>query len=315
MLIYLFPTIDPSVKSLLIVVIGLLLFFTILFNFWKLLKKSSFVNLMLTRTYSWWAIVIAYLLFFLIYPPLGHFGLFLLSAFGFREIIKNSSALGATKYLLGLCYFILALQFFATANVFHLSSLMIIPFLGTLLVTIFCILFEPVESGIKNPPFLVWTMVLTASGFAHLSFLYSLALKNAIPNAQGIFVYFLFLTQFNDVLQFIWGTIFGKRLISPVISPKKTWEGLIGAVFTTMTIAYFLRFITPLNGVQSLIIGLLLPIFGFWGDLTISMLKRNLKVKDMGTIIPGHGGILDRVDSIILSSFVYFYLIYFWFVV
>jgi phosphatidate cytidylyltransferase len=116
------------------------------------------------------------------------------------------------------------------------------------------------------------------------------------------------------VLQFIWGTIFGKRFISPVISPKKTWEGLLGAIFTTMFIAYFLRFITPFNEWQSVLIGFILPLFGFWGDLTISSLKRHLKVKDLGTIIPGHGGILDRVDSILLSSLVYFYLIYFWFI-
>jgi phosphatidate cytidylyltransferase len=120
--------------------------------------------------------------------------------------------------------------------------------------------------------------------------------------------------QFNDVLQFIWGTLFGKRLISPIISPKKTWERLIGAVLTTMILANALRYLTPFTMWQSLLIGLLMPIFGFWGDLTISTLKRNLKVKDMGTVIPGHGGVLDRIDSILISSLVYFYLVYFWLV-
>lgn len=307
-----FQSLDPSVKTILAIVLGILLFFTLLFNIWKFFKDSSFVRLMLTRTYSWWAIFILYILFFCVYPPIGHVGLFLISLFGFREIIKHSTFFTPSKVLLSLCYLIIAVQFLATSVESHLSTLMIIPFLGTIVVTVYCILFEPVEAGFKSPPFLVWTMVLTSSAFAHLNYLYTLGLNGEVANAPGILIYYLFLTQFNDVLQFIWGTVFGQRLISPVVSPKKTWEGLIGAVVTTMGLAHALRYLVPLTEIQSLIIGFLIPIFGFWGDLTISMLKRNLRVKDLGTIIPGHGGILDRVDSIVLSGFVYFYLIYFW---
>lgn len=303
--------ITPSVQAILILTLSLLLFFTVFFHIWKFIKDSSFVRLMLTRTYSWWAIFVIYILFFCIYPPIGHAGLCLLSILSFGEIIKNSSFLGTPKKLLWVCYAVIVLQFIATSLSRELSSLVIIPFLGMILITVYCVLFESIETTVKSPPFLVWTMILTSSGFAHLSYLYSFHSANGI-DAQGLLVYFLFLTQFNDVLQFIWGTSFGRRLISPVISPKKTWEGLIGAVFTTMLISYGLKYLTPFTTMQSLIIGFLIPIFGFWGDLTISTLKRNLKVKDMGTVIPGHGGILDRVDSILISSLVYFYLVYFW---
>ena len=314
MLTQIFEGIDASVQAILTLVLSLLVFFTILFHIWKLFKDSSFVRLMLTRTYSWWAIYIVYILFFCIYPPIGHAGLCLLSIFGFREIIKNSSFLETPPKLLWACYAVIVAQFIATAFLNDIASLVIIPFFGLILITVFCILFEDTETAIKSPPFLLWTMILTSSGFSHLSYLYSMgSFVNGI-GAQGLLVYFLFLVQFNDVLQFIWGTMFGKRLISPVISPKKTWEGLIGAILTMIILANALRYLTPFTIWQSSVIGFLMPIFGFWGDLTISTLKRNLKVKDMGTVIPGHGGILDRVDSILISSLVYFYLVYFWLV-
>jgi phosphatidate cytidylyltransferase len=311
-----FSNIEPAVRTVLMVVLLILIFFTIIFHIWKFIKNDSFVRLMLTRTYSWWGIFFIYIVFFCVYRPIGHMGLCIVSLLGFNEIIKNSSFLNLSKKLIWICNLVIILQFIATSLLSSNISLAVIPFLGTILVTIFCILFESVETTVQAPPFLIWTLILTSSGFAHLNYLFSLESNPQTLNfgSHGLLVYFLFLTQFNDVLQFIWGTVFGKRFISPVISPKKTWEGLVGAIFTTMFIAYFLRFITPFNEWQSLLIGFILPLFGFWGDLTISSLKRHLKVKDLGTIIPGHGGVLDRVDSILLSSIVYFYLIYFWFI-
>ena len=268
---------------------------------------------MITRTNSWWVIFLFYIVFFCLYPPMGHVALCLLAVFGFREIIINSKNLEVPKELLWMSYLLIAIQFVVTSSSNNILSLMVTPLAGMIVTTIFCILFESVETTIKLPPFMLWTMMITTTGFAHLSFLSS---AGQVPNgasAQGLLIYFIFLTQFNDVLQFIWGTAFGKRLISPVISPKKTWEGLIGSIITSMGIAFGLKFLTPFSGFQSLFIGFMIPLFGLWGDLTISSLKRSLNVKDMGTLIPGHGGILDRVDSILLSSIVYFYLIHFWF--
>lgn len=305
--------IDPTVQSILTVVLSLLVFFTTVFHIWKFKQDSSFVRLMLTRTYSWWIIFFIYILFFCIYVPFGQIGLCILGLLGFREIIKNSTGLKVPRELLWLSYAMIVLQFVATSLSHNVMSLMVIPFLGIIILTVFCILYEDTETTVKAPPFILYTMMLTSSGFAHLSYLFSMQTAPGGSSTQGLLIYFIFLTQFNDVLQFIWGTIFGKRLISPVISPKKTWEGLLGAMATSMAIAQALKFLTPFNTIQSLVIGFILPLFGFWGDLTISALKRNLKVKDMGDLIPGMGGILDRVDSILLSSIVYFYLIYFWF--
>jgi phosphatidate cytidylyltransferase len=115
------------------------------------------------------------------------------------------------------------------------------------------------------------------------------------------------------VLQFLWGSIFGRHQISPEISPKKTWEGFLGGLVTTVGLAYALRFLTPFNEQQSLIVGAVLAITGFTGDLVLSAFKRSLGLKDMGNVIPGHGGLLDRIDSVTLSSISYFYVIYYWF--
>src|SRR5699024_9385028 len=123
------------------------------------------------------------------------------------------------------------------------------------------------------------------------------------------------LTQCNDVAQFIWGKTFGKRKIVPKVSPNKTWAGLIGGINTTMALSLLLApLLTPMNLSSMLFSGFLIGLTGFIGDVNISSLKRDLDIKDTGQTIPGHGGILDRVDSLTYTAPLFFHFIrYFYF--
>ncbi len=111
----------------------------------------------------------------------------------------------------------------------------------------------------------------------------------------------------------MWGATLGRHPIAPEASPKKTWEGFLGGAATTTILAWALREITPFSEIQSLLVGLGLGITGYLGDLNISAVKRNLNLKDMGHVIPGHGGILDRIDSLTFSSLLFFYVVAYWF--
>ena len=125
-------------------------------------------------------------------------------------------------------------------------------------------------------------------------------------------LYLLFLTQFNDVAQYVWGKTLGRRKVAPNISPNKTWGGLIGGVLTTVALgAALATWLTPLSSLQGLLAGALIGVAGFFGDLTMSAVKRDLQIKDTSNLIPGHGGILDRLDSLTFTAPLFFHYLYY----
>ena len=115
----------------------------------------------------------------------------------------------------------------------------------------------------------------------------------------------------NDVFQFVWGKLLGKHKILPKVSPNKTWEGFIGGVLSTTVLGFVLKFLTPCTTTQIIIISFLTANAGFIGDVIISSVKRDLHLKDTSTAIPGHGGVLDRIDSLVVAAPVFFHLVYF----
>ena len=133
--------------------------------------------------------------------------------------------------------------------------------------------------------------------FGHLGFL-----ANA-TNAYGFVCFIIFATAVCDVAAFTFGKIFGRHPLRSEISPNKTWEGALGAFGVAMVLPWLLRFSFPFFGMRELILaGLIVGIGGQLGDLSISVIKRDIGTKDMAATIPGHGGILDRIDSLIYTA-------------
>lgn len=112
-------------------------------------------------------------------------------------------------------------------------------------------------------------------------------------------------------MQFIWGKLIGKHKILPKISPNKTWGGFIGGLISSVIIGYLMSFLTPLNDWQVIVVSFFIAGVGFVGDVVVSAIKRDMGVKDMGQAIPGHGGVLDRIDSLALTTPIFFHLVYF----
>jgi phosphatidate cytidylyltransferase len=154
------------------------------------------------------------------------------------------------------------------------------------------------------------TMVFSISHVAYLLVLPAVAGSRA--GGAGLLLYLVFLTQANDVAQFLWGKSLGKNKIVPSVSPNKTWEGFLGGVGTTTVLAALLSgLLTPLSVPQSLLAGILIATAGFVGDVTISAVKRDIGVKDSGSLLPGHGGIMDRIDSLTYTAPLFFHFIYY----
>jgi phosphatidate cytidylyltransferase len=133
--------------------------------------------------------------------------------------------------------------------------------------------------------------------------LYNLPVKHNVPaGGQGLLFFVVVLTQANDIFQFLWGKSIGKRKILPAISPHKTWGGFLGAIASSAILSLLAaRFFMDITFFQAMFCGALISILGFWGDITMSTVKRKADIKDMGNILPGHGGIMDRIDSLIYT--------------
>ena len=109
--------------------------------------------------------------------------------------------------------------------------------------------------------------------------------------------------ELNDVAAFTFGRLFGRHPLRSNISPKKTWEGSLGALAVSLALPWGLRFSFPqFSACELILAGIIVGVGGQLGDLSISVIKQNLGIKDMGTLLEGHGGILDRIDSLILRS-------------
>jgi phosphatidate cytidylyltransferase len=121
----------------------------------------------------------------------------------------------------------------------------------------------------------------------------------------------MFTTFANDTSAFFVGRAWGKHALAPSISSGKTWEGVAGGVAASVAISLIIRLIFPLpfNYWQTALAGLIISVFAQLGDLVESVLKRNAGVKDAGKLIPGHGGTLDRVDSLIFTGVIVYYLV------
>lgn len=139
--------------------------------------------------------------------------------------------------------------------------------------------------------------------FGHLAFL-----ANG-KNGAGWILFLLFSVPLCDVAAFTFGKIFGSHKIRPNISPNKTCEGSIGAFAVGMALPWVFRFSLPGFGVRELVLaGLIVGIGSQLGDLSISVIKRDIGIKDMGTLIEGHGGVLDRIDSLIYVAPLFFHM-------
>lgn len=150
---------------------------------------------------------------------------------------------------------------------------------------------------------------LTILGILYFGWLFShVAFLTNMQNGFGHILFLFILVELNDAAAFMTGRLLGSHKLIPKISPNKTWEGAIGSILFTIIAAFVFRFAIPeYSAWQVLVIGILISIGGMFGDLTISFIKRDLKIKDMGKLIPGHGGLLDRFDSVIFVAPIFFH--------
>lgn len=132
--------------------------------------------------------------------------------------------------------------------------------------------------------------------------------KGTPGSNAGLLFYFILLVQLNDVFQYGWGQLLGKHVIAEQINSSKTWEGVIGGLMSSMLLSMLLAWATPFSLWEAPCIALVVSLAGFAGTMTMSAVKRDRGVSDYGTLVQGHAGVLDRIDSICFAAPVFFHI-------
>lgn len=190
----------------------------------------------------------------------------------------------------------------ATGEAGQYALFMAMPVFVSSAVVLVSILRNRPEGQLKAISLAMFGFLYVGWMFGHLSFL-----ANS-RNAYGYLLYLLFAVELNDVAAFVCGKMFGRRPLCTNVSPWKTREGALGAVVISALFPLAVRFALPeFSAVECVIAGLIVGVGGHVGDLSISVIKRDIGVKDMGTLIRGHGGVLDRIDSLLYTAPLFFH--------
>lgn len=302
-------------KELLIVVFlifGILTFATILFFVIGKLKPNANLTELKSRTKSWWVMATIFVGATLINTTISYIAIGLLSFMAFRELYSVLGFRQSDRRAIFWAFIAIPIQYYLAYIGWYGAYIIFIPIVMFLFLPLRLVLKGDTTGIIKSMASLHWILMLTVFGISHMAYLLSLPeIEGFSSGGRGLLLFLVFLTEINDVMQFTWGKLFGKHKIIPKVSPNKTWEGFVGGVISTTIIGYFLGFLTPLSTEHLIFVSFMIAISGFFGDIVMSSIKRDIGVKDMGSSIPGHGGVLDRIDSLAYTAPVFFHLVYY----
>jgi phosphatidate cytidylyltransferase len=265
------------------------------------------------RVRTWWMIVAVFAIAVLFNRTVSVFVLGFVSFIAFKEYLSLIPTRRADHRVLFWAYLAIPLQYYWVWMGWYGMFIIFIPVYVFLFLPMRMILIGETQGFLSAIGSLHWGLMIAVFSFSHTAFMLVLPPEqNPAGGVMGLLIYLVFLTEFNDVAQYICGKSFGKRKIVPSVSPNKTVAGFAGGIITTTVLAFGLApWLTPLTQLESLGAGILIGVAGFVGDVTISALKRDLGVKDSGSILPGHGGLLDRLDSLTYTAPLFFHYAYY----
>ncbi len=301
--------IRPEVLWVLAGILGALVVATTITQLLKRAKPDKDYRELEQRVNSWWwmAGIFAVAIALNVNVAICFFAF--LSFLALKEYLSLIPTRRADRRPLFWCYLAIPINYYWVYDRWYDLFVIWIPVWMFLIVSARMVLIGETKDFLRAVGTLQWGLLTMVFSISHLAYLLVLPESKGVEGAgPGLVLFVVMLTQLNDVMQYVWGKTLGKTKIMPTVSPKKTAEGLAGGVLTTTVLSVLLApVLTPLDLWQSIAVGLTIGMGGFLGDVTISALKRDLGVKDSGSLIPGHGGILDRIDSLTFTAPLFFH--------
>ena len=261
------------------------------------------------RIASWWAIVAILGLAFLA-GPLATILLFALVSFWcLREFTSLTPTPAADHYALAAAFYLfLPLQYVLLWDDWYGLFAIAIPVYGFLLLPLIAVLSGETRDFLPRIAKVEWGLMLAVYCASHAPALLILDVPGARAGSLGLLAFLLLVVQGSDVLQYVFGKTLGRRKIAPRVSPNKTWEGFLGGGAAATLLGGALWWLTPLTPAGALAMAAAVVVAGFAGGLVLSAVKRSLGAKDWGTMVEGHGGMLDRMDSLAFAAPIFFHL-------
>ncbi len=294
-------------------IVGLLVLSTlIVWIIGKAFPQRNYTELQ-QRMKTWWTVAAVFLIALTLSRTVSIIFLAFVSFLALKEYFSLIPARRADRQVMFWAYLSIPVQYFWIEQEWYGMFIVFIPVYMFLLLPLRMVVIGNTDGFLRAAGVMHWGLMATVYSISHAAFLLVLRLKDdpEIFVGPGLMLTLVFLTQFNDIAQYLWGKTLGKRRIVPKVSPGKTWVGFIGGVATTIALAVVLApWLTPMNRMHAVGAGVIIGLGGFIGDITISAIKRDLHVKDSSGLLPGHGGILDRIDSLTYTAPLYFHYVY-----
>jgi phosphatidate cytidylyltransferase len=261
------------------------------------------------RTRAWWLMVAIFLLAMLS-GGIGSVILFGLTSFlALREFITMTpTKRGDHGTLLWLFFVVTPIQYGLVAIGWYGLFAIFIPVYAFLFVPLRSVLSGDCERFLERTATIQWALMICVYCVSHAPALLTLEIPGFEGKNGKLLLYFVLVVQASDVLQYMWGKTLGEHKIAPAVSPNKTWEGFLGGVATATLLGTALWWATPFTPWQAAGMSFAITLMGFAGGLVMSAIKRDRGVKDYGTLLKGHGGVMDRIDSLCFSAPVFFHL-------
>ncbi len=271
---------NSSLSGALISIYSLLTILTSIFAIVRWIKgPGKLISELIERTLSWWAMITVASVCLFMNDIVATLSLMTLSIFAFHEIISKYNLSQDHKKVLRICYCAIPIQYLLAYYNEYSLFLTFIPVMVFLALSLRSVVSGTTENVSRTMGVIHWSLMMTVFSFSHIALLYSPNITLASHDQKYHLILFLILaTEINDVFQFTWGKIFGKTKVCPEISPKKTVEGLIGGVLSTTALSYTLAGFIGTTPIQAMILGALIALTGFFGDITFSAIKRDLNI-------------------------------------
>ncbi len=265
------------------------------------------------RIKAWWVMAIL-MAVALVWGRTGAVLLFALCSFAaLREFVTLLDTHRGDHRALALGFFVvLPIQYVLIWMPWYGLYSIFIPVYAFLILPIAAMMSGHTERFLTRVAEVQWALMICVFCISHVPALLTLE----IPGYEGrnvlLIAFLVVVVQGSDVMQYVWGKLVGRTPIAPRLSPSKTVEGFVGGALSAMLIGAALAWMTPFTPLQAAGLSLVVALMGFLGGLVMSAIKRDRQVKDWGHLIAGHGGFLDRLDSVIFSAPIFFHLTRYW---
>ncbi|HIA27531.1 MAG TPA: phosphatidate cytidylyltransferase [Planctomycetes bacterium] len=307
------PNLPQAVENCILIVCAILMATTLVVRVLVEVKPKLDLGEIPSRLRSWWIITVLVSLALVLGRPYLVFFFALVSYLALKEFYSIIPTRRVDRRVLFWAYLSIPVQYLWIEMEWYGMFIVFIPVYLFLFLPLRMVLIGKPAGFLNAAGTMNWALMTSVFCISHIAYLAVLPANVNPSGGAGLILYLLILTEGNDVAQFFWGKTLGRTPISPTVSPNKTLAGFLGGVLTTVGLAWFLApYLTPFDNTKHILIsGVIIGFSGYIGDIVMSAFKRDLGIKDTGSTLPGHGGVLDRIDSLTYTAPLFFHYTYY----